>query len=128
MDRARRGVLPQRAEGPAGRRSQLAHEYGAIAHDLARAVEHARNAAILRPARRRPARAARTGREGRGGEARRELTRAYERLREGEDGSDAGPKAKFYRDAAGELYRAARRDFEAGRTSAPPSSPAPPRP
>ena len=55
-------------------------------------------------------------REGRGGEARKELTKAYERLREEDPGSDAGPKAQPYRDAASELYRAAHRDFGAGRT------------
>lgn len=95
---------------------QLAHEYGAIAHDLARAVEHARNAALYdRPDDDLPPPPG-GGREGRGGEARKELTKAYERLREEDPGSDAGPKAEPYRNAAGELYRAARRDFEAGRT------------
>ena len=95
---------------------QLAHEYAAIAHDLARAVEHARNAALYdRPDDDLPP-PPDAGREGRGGEARKELTKAYERLREEDPGSDAGPKAEPYRNAAGELYRAARRDFEAGRT------------
>jgi hypothetical protein len=95
---------------------QLAHEYGAIAHDLARAVDHARNAALLdRSDDDLPAPPG-VGREGRGGEARHELTKAYERLREEDPGSDAGPKAKAYRDAAGELYRAAHRDYQAGRT------------
>ncbi len=97
---------------------QLAHEYGAIAHDLARAVDHARNAALFDradddlPA---PPDAG-PGREGHGGEARKELTKAYDRLREGDRGSDAGPKARSYREIAGELYQAARRDYEAGRT------------
>ena len=95
---------------------QLAHEYGAIAHDLARAVEHARNAALYdRPDDDLPPPPGR-GREGRGGEAHKELTKAYERLREEDPGSDAGPRAEPYRAAAGELYRAARRDYEAGRT------------
>ena len=95
---------------------QLAHEYGAIAHDLARAVEHARNAALYdRPDDDLPPPPA-MAREGRGGEARKELTKAYERLREEDPGSDAGPTAQPYRDAASELYRAARRDYEAGRT------------
>jgi hypothetical protein len=95
---------------------QLAHEYGAIAHDLARAVEHARNAALYdRPDDDLPP-PPETGREGRGGEARKELTKAYQRLREEDPGSDAGPKAEPYRNAASELYRAARRDYEAGRT------------
>jgi hypothetical protein len=95
---------------------QLAHEYAAIAHDLARAVEHARNAALYdRPDDDLPPPPG-TGREGRGGEARKELTKAYERLREEDPGSDAGPKAEPYRNAASELYRAARRDYDAGRT------------
>ena len=40
---------------------------------------------------------------------------AYEQLREEDEGSDAGPEAKYYRDAASALYRSALRDFEAGR-------------
>lgn len=96
--------------------AQLAHEYAAIAHDLARAVDHARNAARYdRPDDDLPA-PPRLPREGRDGEARKDLTRAYERLRDGDDGSDAGPRARAYRQAASDLYRAARRDFEAGRT------------
>jgi len=98
------------------RNPQLAHEYGAIAHDLARAIEHARNAALFdRPDEDLPRVPGKAG-SGRDGEARRQLTKAYERLKEGDDGSDAGPEAKFYRDAAVDLYRAARRDAEAGRT------------
>jgi len=107
----RDGLKALRDENP-----QLAHEYGAIAHDLARAIEHARNAALydrrdddLPPP-------PDLGRRGRDGEARKDLTKAYERLREGDQGSDAGPRAQPYREAASELYRAARRDFEAGRT------------
>ncbi len=112
MEYYRDGLRALRDDNP-----QLAHEYGAIAHDLARAIEHARNAVALRSARRRPAAAARiSAAKGEGGEARKDLTKAYERLREGDDGSDAGPTAKYYRDAAGDLYRAAHRDFEAGRT------------
>jgi hypothetical protein len=95
---------------------RLAHEYGAIAHDLARAVEHARNAALYdRPDDDLPPPPA-TAYEGRGGEARKELTKAYQRLRTEDVGSDAGPKAQSYRDTASELYRAARRDYDAGRT------------
>ena len=107
----RDGLRALRDENP-----QLAHEYGAIAHDLGRAIEHARNASLYdRPDDDLPA-PPRSASEGRGGEARKDLTKAYERLREGDDGSDAGPQAKYYRDAAGDLYRAARRDFEAGRS------------
>jgi hypothetical protein len=95
---------------------QLAHEYAAIAHDLARAVEHARNAALYdRPDDELPP-PPELGRRGRGGEARKDLVKAYERLREGDHVSDAGPRARTYLDAAADLYRAGRRDFEAGRT------------
>ncbi len=111
MDYYRDGLRALRDDNP-----QLAHEYAAIAHDLARAIEHARNAALYdRPDEGLPP-PPDIGRQGRSGEARKDLTKAYERLREGDDGSDAGPRARPYRDAASELYRAARRDFEAGRT------------
>jgi hypothetical protein len=109
VDYYRNGLTALRDGNP-----QLAHEYAAIAHDLARAVEHMRNAVLYdRPDDDLPP--PEIGREGRGGEARKDLTRAYERLREGDQGSDAGPKAQPYRDAAIELYRAARRDYDAGR-------------
>jgi hypothetical protein len=111
VDYYRNGLKALREED-----AQLAHEYAAIAHDLARAIEHARNAALYdRPDEDLPA-PPKSQRPGRDGEARKDLAKAYERLREGDDGSDAGPKAKYYRDAASELYRAARRDFDAGRT------------
>jgi hypothetical protein len=111
VDYYRDGLRALRDENP-----RLAHEYAAIAHDLARAVEHARNAALYdRPDEDLPPPPG-LGRDGRGGEARKDLTKAYERLREGDEGDDAGPRARPYRDAASELYRAARRDFEAGRT------------
>jgi hypothetical protein len=93
----------------------LAHEYGAIAHDLARAIDHARNATLYdRPDEDLPSLPTKAG-AGRDRVARRDLMRAYERLREADDGSDAGPEAKYFHDAAGDLYRTARRDFEAGR-------------
>lgn len=95
--------------------AQLAHEYGAIAHDLARAVEHTRNASLFDRADDDLPAPPPTRRRGRDGEARRDLTKAYERIRDGDDGGDAGPKASYYRDAARDLYRAARRDYEAGR-------------
>lgn len=91
-----------------------AHEYGAMAHDLARAAEHAGNAA-------------RSDRRdddlppppGAGPEEDRERTahhlrHAHDRIREVED-RDPPPEARFYLDAARDLYRAARRDAEAGR-------------
>src|SRR5262249_37036532 len=42
VDYYRNGLRALRDENP-----QLAHEYAAIAHDLARAIEHARNAALF---------------------------------------------------------------------------------
>jgi hypothetical protein len=106
----RAGIKAIKDENP-----ELAHEYGAIAHDLARAVEHARDATLEdQPDQDLPPPPARTG-PGRDREARHELAKAYERLREGDDGSDAGPEAKSFRDAANDLYRSARRDFDAGR-------------
>jgi hypothetical protein len=93
----------------------LAHEYGAIAHGLARAGDHARNAALL------------DHREndlappppGPGGDDaaernRRDLQRAYARITE-QEGGEAAPGSDFYIKAARDLYRAARRDLEAGR-------------
>lgn len=106
----RAGVQAFKDENP-----ELAHEYGAIAHDLARAIEHAQGAALSdRPDDELPPPPRKDG-AGRGREVRDELTKAYERLREGDDGSDAGPEAKYFRDAASDLYREARRDFEARR-------------
>jgi hypothetical protein len=94
----------------------LARQYVAIAHDLARAIDHTRNATLFdRPDDRLPPPPG-SGGSGRAAYAHRELTKAYERFHNSDDGSDAGPEAKFYRDAAGNLYQDARRDFEAGRT------------
>jgi hypothetical protein len=94
--------------------TRLAHEYGAAAHDLGRAVDHARNASLeeepdvdLPPP---PDR----DRGGDGGRARVDLRRAYERIRFGLD-AWRDQDAKFYLDAARDLYNAARRDATAGR-------------
>ncbi len=95
--------------------AQLAHEYGAIAHDLARAVEHTRNASLFDHADDDLPAPPPLRRHGRDGAVRKDLTKAYERIRDGDDGSDAGPKAAYYREAARDLYRAARRDYQAGR-------------
>ena len=93
---------------------RLAHEYGTAAHDLARAVDHARHAAEFeRPD---PDLPPPPDREGPGDDkerTRRDLRHAYDRIEEAK-GEDA-PEAKFYLDAARDLYRAARRDAEAGR-------------
>jgi len=90
---------------------RLAHEYGAMAHDLARAVEHASNAA--RPDRGEGDLPLPPGREP--GEDRdrvvRDLRRAYDRIRSVE-GREPEGEAGIYLDAARDLYRAARRDAE----------------
>jgi hypothetical protein len=100
-----------------------AHEYGAIAHDLARAADHARNAALfdipdddLPPPPDRSEVEPRPGRPGRRPgdrkeEVRKDLRKAYDRIQD----SDDVPGAQTYRDAARDLYNAARRDAEAGR-------------
>jgi hypothetical protein len=93
----------------------LAHEYGVIAHDLARASDHARNAALLD--RRDPDLPPPPDWDGPGdaGErVRRDLYRAYERIT-GYSDRDLAPGAGFYLKAARDLYSAARRDVEAGR-------------
>jgi len=91
-----------------------AHEYGIAAHDLARAVDHARNAATSEADDSLPPP---PGPGGPGGEAertRRDLRRAHERIVDLRD-SD-GADAKFYFGASKDLYNAARSDAEAGRT------------
>jgi hypothetical protein len=100
---------------------RLAHEYGASAHDLARAVEHARNAALFdAPDDDLPAPPPGPGPDDdAGGAARRDLRLAYRRITELDDRParerDAGPDAAFYRDAATDLYNAALADAGAGR-------------
>ena len=92
-----------------------AREIGTAAHDLARAVDHARNAARLdRPDPDLPSPPDGSGPEDIDDRTRRDLYRAYERIRSaGEYGPEAD--AKFFLDAARDLYNAARRDVEAGR-------------
>jgi hypothetical protein len=92
-----------------------AREIGTAAHDLARAVDHARNAAQLdRPDPDLPLPPEGSGPEDIDDRTRRDLFRAYERIRSaGEYGPEAD--AKFFLDAARDLYNAARRDVEAGR-------------
>jgi hypothetical protein len=95
---------------------RLAHEYGASAHDLARAVDHARNAARfdhndpdLPPP-------PDVGDADAGYRVRGDLQRAYERIRWFLDRDTAGiPDARFYLDAARDLYNAALHDLEDGR-------------
>ena len=90
-------------------------EIGTAAHDLARAVDHARNAARLdRPDPDLPPPPDGSGPEDIDDRTRRDLYRAYEHIRSaGAYGPEAD--AKFFLDAARDLYNAARRDVEAGR-------------
>ncbi len=90
---------------------RLVHEYGTAAHDLARAVDHARNAARLD--RSDPELPAPPSDEEAKERLRRDLTRAFDRIREAR-GQDV-PEGKFYLDAARDLYLAANRDAEAQR-------------
>lgn len=90
-------------------------EFGVAAHDLARAVDHARNAALLdRPDPDLPPPPENAGPEDAGDRTRRDLHRAYGRIRSAPEYAPEAD-AKFYLDAARDLYNAARRDTEAGR-------------
>jgi hypothetical protein len=92
-----------------------AREYGAAAHDLARAVDHARNATRFdRPDPDLPAPSDGFGLEDTRERARRDLYRAYERLG-WLDTRQGAADSEVYRKAARDLYSAARRDLEAGR-------------
>jgi hypothetical protein len=93
----------------------LAHEYGAIAHDLARAADHAHNAALFdRRDPDLPAPPAGLGPDDLSVQVRRDLNRSYDRIIEASAG-DPAPGAGFYLKASRDLYSAARRDLEAGR-------------
>jgi hypothetical protein len=92
-----------------------AREYGTAAHDLARAVDHARNASRFdRPDPDLPAPSDDFGLEDTRDRARRDLYRAYERL-EWLGAWRTSPDSEVYVKAARDLYSAARRDLEAGR-------------
>jgi hypothetical protein len=96
---------------------RAAHEYGLAAHDLARAVDHARNAAMFDRSEVDPDLPPPPG-PGPGADderVSRDLRRAYDRIREQLDENDRGKDARFYNDAARDLYNAARRDAEANR-------------
>jgi hypothetical protein len=92
-----------------------AREYGTAAHDLARAVDHARNATRFdRPDPDLPQPSDDFGLEDTRERARRDLSRAYERIAWlGNWQTTAG--SEVYVKAARDLYNAARRDLEAGR-------------
>jgi hypothetical protein len=93
----------------------LAHEYGAIAHDLARAADHASNASLFdRRDPDLPPPSGGFGPDDSGERVRRDLNRAYERITELGNG-DPAPGAGFYLKASRDLYSAARRDVETGR-------------
>ena len=93
----------------------LAHENGAIAHDLARAADHAKNAAQFdRRDPDLPPPPEGDGPNDSGERVRRDLNRAYDLITENRDG-DPPPKADFAVKASRDLYSAARRDVEAGR-------------
>lgn len=101
----RKGVAAQAAGD-----HREAHEYGVAAHDLARAVDHARNASRFdRPDPDLPAPPEGPGPEGDMARTRRDLRHAYDRIR---DADDDDPESKFYLEAARDLYNAARRDAE----------------
>jgi hypothetical protein len=93
-----------------------AREYGAAAHDLARAVDHTRNATRFdRPDPDLPPPSDNFGLDDVRERARTDLYRAYERL--GWLGTwQAAPGSEVYVTAARDLYAAARRDLEAGRS------------
>jgi hypothetical protein len=92
-----------------------ARELATAAHDLARAVDHARSAARLdRPDPDLPAPPDGLGPEDIDERTRRDLYRAYELIRS-EGGYGPQVDVRFYLDAARDLYNAARRDMEAGR-------------
>ena len=93
---------------------RAAHEYGAMAHDLARAVDHARHAMLFdRPDEDLPPPPDGI-RNDKSDEIQHDLREAYDRLND-EEGPAAGEDAKYYRDAARDLYRAALRDAQGKR-------------
>jgi hypothetical protein len=96
---------------------RLAHEYGASAHDLARAVDHAlhaNRAAEGNPDLPPPPEPAKGG-EGERDRVSRDLQRAFDRYQEIRPRVEGVKDAGFYLDAAKDLYNAARRDAEEGR-------------
>jgi hypothetical protein len=103
----RDGIRAQERDDP-----RLAHEYGAIAHELARASEHAHRASLLEredddlPRPPRPAEFDDVPEP-----VTKDLRKTYDRLTD----EDGVPGSKFYSDAARDLYNAARGDAQAGR-------------
>ena len=93
---------------------RTAREYGVAAHDLARAVDHARNAATFDLDNDLPPPPDARGPEDEDEKTRRDLRHAYDRISDLRDDA-AGAEIKFYLDASKDLYNAARRDAVAGR-------------
>ncbi len=91
-----------------------AHEYGIAAHDLARAVDHARNAATFELDDDLPPPPDARGPGDEDERTRRDLRHAHDRIDDLKDESE-GPEIKFYLEASKDLYNAARRDAVAGR-------------
>jgi hypothetical protein len=91
-----------------------AHELGIAAHDLARAVDHARNAATFDLDDDLPPPPAGRGPEGEDERTKRDLRHAHDRIVELKD-ADEAPEIEFYIAASRDLYNAARRDAVAGR-------------
>jgi hypothetical protein len=97
-------------EAAADGEDRKAREYGTAAHDIARAVDHARNASTAEPDDNLPPPPDTVGDDER---TRRDLTHAHDRIADLRD--DKAPETAFYFKAAKDLYNAARRDAEAGR-------------
>ena len=93
---------------------RVAREYGIAAHDLARAIDHTRNAASFSIEDDLPPPPATGGPEGEDERTRRDLRHAHERITGLRDEADGGD-AKFYFDASKDLYNAALRDAVAKR-------------
>jgi hypothetical protein len=90
-----------------------ARELGTAAHDLARAVDHVRNAASFDLDDDLPPPPESVGREGEDERTNRDLRRAHDRIIDIREGD--GIESKFYFNVARDLYNAARRDAVAGR-------------
>ncbi len=89
-------------------------EYGLAAHDLARAVDHVRNAGSFNLDDDLPPPPAPGGPDGEGERTRRDLRHAHDRILDLRDDAE-GADSKFYLDASKDLYNAARRDAVAKR-------------
>ncbi|WP_435007831.1 hypothetical protein P12x_005096 [Tundrisphaera lichenicola] len=89
-------------------------EFSIAAHDLARAIDHARNAASFDIDDDLPPPPEAGGPEGEGERTNRDLRRAFDRINDMKEES-GGDDLAFYLDAAKDLYNAAQRDATSGR-------------